>query len=69
MTPPPDPADDPPPPRVLSAAFWVMMALGALCILAGALVATEGPRLFPAHAKAHVPRQGPGALGARPKAR
>src|ERR687889_748040 len=45
--------DDPIPPRRperrrgLGLMFWVVMLFGLLCILAGAAIATYGPRLFP----------------------
>jgi hypothetical protein len=38
--------DDPPPPKVMNAFIWVMLALSALCVIAGAVVAFYGPRLF-----------------------
>jgi hypothetical protein len=45
MTPPPD---DSAPDRVrlLSRGYWVMMGFGALCMIAAAVVAVLGPRLF-----------------------
>jgi hypothetical protein len=41
-----EPPDDEPPPRVMTAMIWVMIALSALCVIAGAVVAVYGPRLF-----------------------
>ena len=39
--------NDPPPRRILAPAFWVMIAFGLTCILAGVVVGLFGPRLFP----------------------
>lgn len=41
------PADDRPRP-LLGVGFWVVIVLGALCVLAGAGVASMGPSLWPA---------------------
>jgi hypothetical protein len=44
MTVPPDP--DEPPPRLLSPAFWTMIAFSAICVAAGVGLAAFGPRLL-----------------------
>jgi len=41
-----EPPGDEPPPRVMSALIWVMIALSALCVVAGAVIGFHGPRLF-----------------------
>jgi|HubBroStandDraft_3_1064219.scaffolds.fasta_scaffold336725_2 hypothetical protein len=55
------PADAPRP--VLGRAFWLLMALAAVSLLAGGAIGFMGPKLFPPHPAT------PGALGAAPKAR
>jgi hypothetical protein len=41
------PEDDAPPPRLFTPAFWVVIALGALFVAAGGVVALFGPQLLP----------------------
>jgi hypothetical protein len=67
MTPPPDPDDDAPGP-VLSRAFWAAMGLAAASLIASAIVAAFGPRLFPLH-PAPAPEARAGGLGAGAKGR
>jgi hypothetical protein len=35
------------PRRVLSPAFWIVIALGLACVLGGLAIALLGPRLYP----------------------
>lgn len=46
-SPPKDLTDDRPR-ALLGVGFWVVIVLGALCVLAGAGVASMGPSLWPA---------------------
>ena len=36
--------DDRPPPRLMGPGFWIALALGLICVLAGLALATFGPR-------------------------
>jgi hypothetical protein len=58
---PEPPAEAPRP--VLGRAFWLLMALATVSLLAGGVIGFMGPQLFPPHAAT------PGALGVAPKAR
>ncbi len=65
MSVPPDPAElsaprDPAdygPPRLMSRSFWLVMAFGLICVMAGAAVTAFGPTLF--RAKPHAAPEAP----------
>lgn len=57
--PPPDPVEDRPRP-LMGAGFWIMLAFGILCVLAGIGVATLAPRLSPPPAPASAAEPAPG---------
>ena len=51
MAPAPEPAPEASPAAqrpLLGPIFWTLLIFGLLCVLAGAAVATLGPKLFPA---------------------
>ena len=52
--PPSDPAEYRPKP-LLGVGFWVMVAFGLLCVLAGVAVTLLGPRLMSARPEAALP--------------
>lgn len=62
-----------PAPRLFTPLYWTMIGFGLLCILAALLVATLGPRLFPARPlrpAATLPppaASNPGKIGIRPR--
>ncbi len=43
----PERADPAAPRPRLPASFWIMIAFGLVCILAGVVIGHDGPRLFP----------------------
>ncbi|MBV8682114.1 MAG: hypothetical protein JO111_04520 [Caulobacteraceae bacterium] len=43
----PDPPEPPQGVRLLTLPFWILMALAAVCVIAGIVVAFAGPSLFP----------------------